>query len=125
MTDEIKKKVDDSWKEKAKTETPDDAEDATTGPPAPDFKFFVTTLAMQAWIALGLIPNPMTQKTEENFTQAKYIIDTLEIIEEKTRGNLDKEEKELLEGLLHELHLGFVNKTTGKPNPPDNLKVSS
>jgi hypothetical protein len=124
MTDEIKKKVDDSWKDKAKTEPLDNEQDAAGAPPEPDFKFFVTTLAMQAWIALGVIPNPVTQKTEENFGQAKYIIDTLEIIEKKTKGNLDKEEKELMDGLLHELHMGFVHKTTGKPPAPGNPQVS-
>lgn len=125
MTDEIKKKVDDSWKDKAKTEQPPaEEQDAADMPPEPDFKFFVTTLAMQAWIALGVIPNPVTQKTEENFGQAKYIIDTLEIIGKKTTGNLDKEEKELMDGLLHELHMGFVHKTTGQPQAPGNPQVS-
>ncbi len=124
MTDEIKKKVDDSWKDKAKTEPLADENDAPDMPPEPDFKFFVTTLAMQAWIALGVIPNPVTQKTEENFGQAKYIIDTLEIIDKKTQGNLDKEEKELMEGLLHELRMGFVHKTTGQSAAPGNPQVS-
>jgi hypothetical protein len=107
-----KKKVDESWKEKAKSEVPQnpDPEEKQDLPEA-DFKFFLTTLGMQAWIALGMIPNPVTEKTEENFNQAKFIIDTLEVLEKKTKGNLDKEETELLEHLLYDLRLAYVDKT--------------
>ena len=119
MDENLKKKVDESWKEKAKTEPEAGHTHEGHEAPEPDFKFFLTSLAMQAWIALGAIPNPLTQKTEESLDQAKYIIDTLEILEKKTQGNLNDEEKELMEGLLYELRLGFVNKTTGKPVVPE------
>jgi hypothetical protein len=108
--DETEKKIDESWKDKAKTDTQD-----TPKPPPdfePDFKFFLTTLGMQAWIALGLIENPTTNKREENFSQAKFLIDTLGILEVKTKGNLDKEESHLLEILLHDLRIAYVEKTS-------------
>jgi len=79
-------------------------------PPAPDFKFFITTLSLQATIFLGQIPNPATQKTEEDLPQAKFIIDTLGMLQEKTKGNLDKEEAELLENLLYELRSVYLSK---------------
>jgi hypothetical protein len=66
---------------------------------------------MQAWIALGAIPNPMTDKTEEDITQAKFLIDSLEMLEKKTKGNLEKEEAEMLEHLLYELRMAYVGKT--------------
>jgi hypothetical protein len=126
MTEEhTEKKIDESWKDKAKTlpeegkgpqtEEPKAEGSKISGFPEPDFKFFLTSLAMQAWIGLGAIPNPATQKTEENPGQSKFIIDTLDILKEKTKGNLDKEESELLEHILYELHLAYVNKTIVKP----------
>ena len=53
-----------------------------------DFNFFITTLALQASISLGQVPNPATNKTEEDLTQAKFLIDTLGVLQEKTKGNL-------------------------------------
>jgi hypothetical protein len=108
--DNIQKKVDESWKEKS-TNVEKDFDQALPDKMEPDFKFFLTTLGMQAWIAMGILPNPMTEKTEENMNQAKYIIDCLELLEKKTKGNLDQEENDLLENLLYELRLGFVSKT--------------
>lgn len=120
MEDNTQKKVDETWKDKAKApesaEKPQAAEPQKETPefPKADFNFFLSSLAMQAWIGLGAIPNPATQKTEESPGQAKFIIDILDIIKEKTKGNLAKEESELLEHILYELHLAFVNKTTAK-----------
>lgn len=120
MEENTGKKVDESWKEKSKTEANADVNREQEKPeaklPVADFKFFLTTLGMQAWMALGIIQNPVTEKIEENIDQAKFFIDTLEILEKKTKGNLDKEESEFMEHLLYNLRLAFVDKTTkGKP----------
>lgn len=112
MEEEIKKKIDETWKTKAKSETVAPSESGSPEMPEADFKFFLTTFGMQAWIALGLIPNPATGKHEENLNQAKFIIDTLGVLEEKTNGNLDEEEKATLEQLLYESRLAYVNKTS-------------
>jgi hypothetical protein len=115
VEENLKKKVDETWKEQAKTES--ETVTASEEPikiPEGDFKFFATTLGMQAWIALGIIPNPMTKKAEENFNQAKFIIDTLDMLKEKTKGNLDKEETGLVDDMLYELRLAYVQKTTEK-----------
>ncbi len=114
MEENIEKKIDESWKEKAKSEEKPELKQHSQAFPKPDFKFFLTTLGMQAWIALGAIPNPMTEKQEENLDQAKFIIDSLEMLQKKTTGNLDKEETQLFEGLLYELRLAYVNKTAQK-----------
>lgn len=82
--------------------------------PEANFKFFLSTLGMQAWIAMGVIANPMSDKTEENLEQAKFIIDTLSILQEKTKGNLTEDESKLLDTLLYELRLGYVDKTDKK-----------
>lgn len=83
-------------------------------PPVPDFKFFITTLSLQATIFLGQIPNPATQKSEEDLPQAKFIIDTLGMLQEKTKGNLNKEESDLLESLLYELRTVYLSKNKGE-----------
>lgn len=116
MEENSQKKVDETWKEKAKTPEPQaQSQKENTEFPKADFNFFLSSLAMQAWIGLGAIPNPATQKTEESLGQAKFIIDILDILKEKTKGNLNKEEAQLLEHILYELHMSFVNKTTAKP----------
>ena len=81
--------------------------------PQPDFNFFVTTLAVQAAIFLGQMPNPATGKKEENIEQAKFIIDTLVMLNDKTKGNLTTEEAKLLENVLYELRMQYVEKAKG------------
>jgi hypothetical protein len=95
--EESPKKVDENWKQ-----------------PPPDFKFFVTTLAIQASIALGHMPNPATDKVEEDLTQAKFLIDTLGMLQEKTKNNLTPEEITLLENLLYELRVAYLEKEKGQ-----------
>lgn len=74
-----------------------------------DFNFFITTLSLQASISLGQVPNPATNKTEEDLNQAKFLIDTLGVLQEKTKGNLTKDESGLLENLLYELRTVYLN----------------
>lgn len=85
---------------------------------APDFKFFITTLALQAAISLGQIENPSTNKKEENFPQAKFIVDTLDMLREKTKGNLTKEETESLDNIVAELKTQYTSLTTRNFIPP-------
>lgn len=113
--DEIKKNIDESWKEAVRKEKePSDKEKDKFIPLQPDFNFFITTLALQASISLGHIPNPSTDKKEENLTQAKFIIDTLEMLQNKTKGNLTAEENTLLENMLYELRMQYVAKINNK-----------
>ena len=116
MDEQNKKKIDDSWKERAekeKEEVQSAPQDENALPPV-DFKFFVTTLGLQASIALGYIPNPVTQEKENDPKQAKLIIDTLGMLQEKTKGNLNKEEEEHLENILYELRMVYVQTATGE-----------
>ena len=112
--DEMSKKVDQDWKENVEKEKAAPKDKSGFLPPAPDFKFFVTTLAMQASIALGHMPNPSTDKVEEDLIQAKFLIDTLGMLKEKTSNNLSNEETELLENLLYELRVAYLEKEKGK-----------
>ncbi|MEX0937470.1 MAG: DUF1844 domain-containing protein [Pirellulales bacterium] len=83
--------------------------DPTAGqmPPA-TFQMLVTTLATEAMVGLGQIPLPGLSEPTVNLAQAKYFIDTLEVLEEKTRGNLTTEESQSLTDLLYQLRLAYV-----------------
>jgi hypothetical protein len=117
--EEEKKKVDEAWKEQAekeKKESPEDKPQSSKEEQVPeaDFSFFITTLAVQASIALGAMANPVTQKLEVNLSQAKLIIDTLGVLKEKTQGNLNTEEDSLLENMLYELRMQYLAQAKGK-----------
>lgn len=107
------KNIDESWKEEAAKEKEKLKNTEDPIQQAPDFKFFITTLAIQAAICLGIMNNPVTNQKEENLTQAKFIIDTLDMLKEKTNGNLDKEEAEVLENMLYDLRIQYMEKTKG------------
>jgi len=79
-------------------------------PPA-TFEFLVHTLFTQALMALGRIPNPITKQSLRNPATAKHFIDTLAMLEEKTRGNLGEEEQRILEEMQHQLRLLYVEET--------------
>jgi len=112
--EENKKDIDESWKETVEKEKETLKKDGKLMPPNPDFKFFITTLSLQATIALGIIANPATNKNEEDLTQAKFLIDTLDMLKDKTKGNLASEESELLENLLYDLRMGYISKSKGE-----------
>jgi uncharacterized protein YjaG (DUF416 family) len=75
-----------------------------------DFSFFISSLAMQASIALGAIAHPITNKVEQNLSHAKLIIDTMSILKEKTAGNLTTDEDSLLDKFIYELKMQYAKK---------------
>lgn len=111
--DEQKKNIDESWKETAEKEKQAPKKEDEINTPEPDFSFFISTLALQASIGLGQIPNPATNKPENNPQQAKFIIDTLDMLKEKTKNNLTQEEADLLENMLYELKMQYISKNQG------------
>ncbi len=87
----------------------DAAPKSNTPLPKLDFSTFVFSLSTSGLYHLGLVPDPATgQPGEKNVDLARQTIETLEILEEKTRGNLDAEETRLLQSLLYELRMRFV-----------------
>ncbi|MFA5060443.1 MAG: DUF1844 domain-containing protein [Candidatus Omnitrophota bacterium] len=82
--------------------------DESTELPEFNFMAYITSLAFQSMIFLGEIPNPMTNTIDKNLRQAKFIIDTLLILKEKTAGNLDDQENDALNGFIYELQMKFV-----------------
>ena len=81
------------------------------------FTAFVVSLASSAAIHFGDLPDPNTGEIAEvNLEGAAQMIDILALLEEKTRGNLTLEERQVLEQVLYELRLRFVEASTGKPD---------
>lgn len=94
-------------------ETGDGVNDAG-GIPDVNFISYVTSLAFQAVIFLGEMPNPLTNELEKNYPQAKFLIDTLALLKEKTEGNLSQEENETLTNMLYELQMKYVEVIKGE-----------
>jgi hypothetical protein len=78
------------------------------GPPA-TFDFLIHTLFTQALMALGRIPNPITNKTHKNLATARHFVDTLTMLEQKTAGNLTEEERRVLEEMQHQLRMQILD----------------
>jgi len=72
------------------------------------FAAFVLSLASSAAIHFGDLPDPTGGTSEPNLEGASQMIDILTLLEEKTRGNLTAEERQLIEQVLYELRLRFV-----------------
>lgn len=81
--------------------------------PLPEINFssFVLSLSSSALLHFGQISDPITKKKERNLPLAKQTIDILGILQEKTAGNLTKDEEQLIENLLHDLRLRYVEES--------------
>jgi hypothetical protein len=78
------------------------------------FTAFVLSLASSTAIHFGDVPDPGSgQKASVNLEGASQMIDILALLEEKTRGNLTAEERQVLEQVLYELRLRFVEVSGG------------
>lgn len=73
-----------------------------------DFSSLLLSLAASAQMALGISPHPLTGKLEKSLLQAKHAIDMLSVLDEKTKGNLSGEEDKLLQALLYDLRIQYV-----------------
>ncbi|MGB7326293.1 MAG: DUF1844 domain-containing protein [Rubripirellula sp.] len=76
-------------------------------PPA-SFEMLVSMLFTQGMATLGQVPDPSMEKPPVNKAYAKHYIDTLEMLGEKTKGNLSPEESKMLSEALHALRMAYV-----------------
>lgn len=83
-------------------------EDSSIPVPEANFVNLLFSLYAHAQICLGIMPDPMTQQTYKDVAQAKYNIDMLGVLQEKTKGNLTQEEKQALEQMLYEVRMAYV-----------------
>jgi hypothetical protein len=79
------------------------------------FSTFVLGLSTQALLHLGEIPNPATGAVERDLPAAKHVIDILGVLDAKTRGNLDEAEQSLLESVLYDLRIQYVDIVRRQP----------
>ena len=120
--DEKKIIVDDDWKQQAQKEKEelaaqekteetkaDDAKGGRGPLPKGDFAALVSMLVTQAFYSLGLVQfDGQDEKKDPDLELAKYNIDMLETIEEKTKGNLSEEEQAVLNNTLDQLRMAYV-----------------
>jgi hypothetical protein len=120
--DEPKIIVDEDWKsqvekekdqlrKESETGSPNDASEANPeSMPIPEASFgmLMATIATQAISAMGLMPDPSTGQPNVNLPMAKHFVDTIAVLEEKTKGNLTDEEEALVTENLHQLRMAYV-----------------
>ncbi len=113
--------VDEDWKHEAQKEkeilaAQEEAdkkekqeEEKPRGPmPEGNFAALISMLATQALFALGLLQVKGQEERKPDLELAKYNIDMLQVLDEKTKGNLTKEEEIVLANTLNELRMGYV-----------------
>jgi len=127
-------KVEDRRSSSAKEETPPETDEKEPEEQAPeedraadeevekadgpflqvDFSTFIFSLFSSALIQLGDMDDPITGKSEKNITAAKQTIDIIDILKEKTKGNLDEEEDKLLTNASAELKWKYLDSVKQK-----------
>lgn len=126
MSDEKKIIIDEDWKTQVAAEKeaalhpPAAGGEAAPGDgshgelPEASFELLISTFVTEAMVALGQFPHPGTGQIEADFGHAKFAIDMLEVIAEKTKGNLDPMEEQGITDLLHQLRMAFIAVTQGQ-----------
>jgi hypothetical protein len=133
MPDE--KRIDEAWKNRVRQEKTQAEEDGGPAPepseepqpqeaasdrerrkalfekldtPEAKFTVLVSSLVTQALVSLGEVEHPISKQKEVDLESARFSIDLLQVLSEKTRGNLTDLEKRYLEGVLYDLRMRFV-----------------
>ncbi len=131
MPDEKKLIIDEDWKSQVQAEKARAMGEvaSTPGNPTHDIDDFpmppatlellLTTLATEALMSLGQIPHPATGQLTTHRNQAKYLIDTIDVLRQKTKGNLTPDEQLTIDSLLHQLRMVFVETGTPQSNDPN------
>ena len=83
------------------------------------FMNLVLSLQQAAWFQLGKITHPESNKIERDLIQARYSIDLLDMLLARTKGNLHEEESRMLEHVLRELKLNYVDEIDREKKQPE------
>ena len=89
------------------------------------FMYLVSTFQSSAWVALGKMKNPMTDKVEQNLDQASFYIDLLNMMQAKTKGNLSEYEEQMLINTVSELKMNFIEEQKKTEEPIEEKKDNS
>lgn len=92
-----------------KNKTPPENEELYGDAIKADFATFIYSLNAQALVYLGKLTNPVTGKYEKDIKTARYLIDTIEMLALKTKGNLDENESKLVDNILYDLRMFFIS----------------
>ena len=84
------------------------------------FMGLCTSLVSQAWMQLGKIKNPISDKIETNLEAASLTIDMLSMLIEKTKGNISDEEVKILEQSINELRMNYITSKENAEDAPTN-----
>ena len=101
----------DEQETKGQEKQTDSSTEKETEPFQVDFSTFIMSLTSSAFYHLGDMPDPSSGKKEVNLPAVQQTIDMLIMLQEKTKGNLNEDEKKLLEQLVYELQVKYVAKT--------------
>lgn len=77
------------------------------------FATFIMSLSTSCLTHLGELPDPVTKERRVNLPLAKHTIRLIELLKEKTSGNLTEEEEKLIDSTLYELRMKYVNVVKG------------
>ena len=101
--------IDENAGDKTETAADRSAQQGDSMPfPEINFSSFVLSISSSVLLHFGDIADPVSGKKERNLPMAKQTIDILAILKDKTKGNLTKDEEQLLDHLLHDLRLKYV-----------------
>ncbi len=73
------------------------------------FSTFLLSLSTSVLVCLGELPDPMKNEKSTNLPLAKQTIGIIEMLKEKTKGNLTEEEDKLIEGILYDLRMKYIS----------------
>lgn len=109
------KKVDEDWKRRAREEKEKmskEVHEHAAEPPAASFPMIISSFVAQALISMGDMPNPIDGQRHIDLESAKFSIDVLQILSDKTKGNLADDEKKMLDGALYDLRMRYVERSS-------------
>lgn len=112
---------------KASAPRPESEPSQAGGDPLDDpasFLSLIMSLASNAAASLGMMPHPVTGETGVDLKTAKHWIDVLGMLDQKTQGNLDSQEAQVLESLLADLRMQYVSFTSSPTPPPSKFSAS-
>ena len=88
------------------------------------FMGLCSSLVTQAWMQLGKIKNPMTDKVETDLDAASLTIDMLGMLKDKTKGNISDDESKIIDQSINELRMNYISSKDGKneDSPEEEIK---
>lgn len=86
------------------------------------FMYLVSSFELAAMQAMGKIKNPITDKIDRELSQAQFSIDVLDMLKEKTKGNLTDYESKFLENTIGQLKLNFIDEQQKESKPKEESK---